>query len=204
MNHVLEQIGKDDRSEFDVTAYLQLKGWDDPAFYVRELFKRMLKEGIIPSSDLYYFSSAYIVGSSMKLMTVNFDIDYWSSSLPSNCGPSRVFTRNGLLIVRTKSLESYGYVDISPTYNVYDVELGRDVPYHLYAFTSDSSAHVKAYVKRRDGTWYVCNDNSVAQVKEDQLPITQKLQSEDGFRCSLLFYLRTTNWLMHECKVCLY
>ena len=76
---------------------------------------------------------------------------------------------------------------------VNDLQLGKDVTFRLYAFTfgtSGGQGHCVAYVRRKSGKWYLCDDCKIMELQESDVPLTESAFRKKSMAPINLFYLR--------------
>lgn len=182
LNKALEELEKSASPSVDVTPYINIKRLGDSHEFMSNLLDAISKEGKSRAED---FSATLQLDPFAKLGVSNYCDQCQKYSFPC-CTSS--YVRTGLIIQR-------GYADDSswspPKIKVLDIEQGKYVTYHLYAFTFGGDGHCIAYVKRRNGKWHECNDSNVRQVADADVPIIGGFGKKNERKPQLAFYLRT-------------
>ena len=197
LDQVFELLNQSAGAPLDVTSHISLEGWGDSRRFIFELYNKIKQDNLIPERNL---NDLFGVFSSSPLATLPMYPHckigvHWRR--PCTCDQAPLIARGGLVVYDCNSSASAGTYDVPLSSKFMDLETGRYHRYDLHAFTfggqiddSDRAGHTFAYVKRKNGKWFCCNDSRVEEVVEDQVPITKTLQERYGKRPLVLFYLR--------------
>ena len=200
-DQVLELLNQATDVVLDVTQHLTLKSWDNTREYIKNIYHDFELESLIPKRNLNDFSSVVTSGHRNLDYHPIYSQPCFESHwrFPCACGEdSFEITLGGLALFDKHATLGAGTYEVPLTTQFLDLETGRYNRHDLYAFTfgrnlendANIRGHTYAYVKRRNGKWYFCNDSRVEEVAEDQVPITKALQEHHGKRPLVLFYLR--------------
>ena len=191
LNRVFELLNEASREPLDVSAYLKVQSLGDPRVYVRELFDGVRQDGLIVEADLNDFVAVFVEDGFLASVVNHRCIGgCWNAPCYCEKERDRVFARGGLVLFNCSISDVDEYHDIPGSVQFMDLEQQRYVRHDLYGFTFGGDGHCIAYVKRRNGKWYHCNDSLVEEIAEDGIPFTRASQALHGKFPLLLFYLR--------------